>query len=40
MTNYYNYIIEFLDSDANLNEFSFPTLTGIENELVSGWRIS
>ena len=33
--NYYRYIIDFLESDASVNEFSFPTLTGVEDELVS-----
>ena len=33
--NYYRYIIDFLQSEASVNEFSFPTLTGIEDELVS-----
>ena len=33
--NYYRYIIDFLSSDAIVNEFSFPTLSGVEDELVT-----
>ena len=32
---YYRYIIDFLSSASSINEFSFPTLTGIEDELVA-----
>ena len=32
---YYRYIIDFLSSDIIVNEFSFPTLSGIEDEMVT-----